>query len=319
MRIDPQGRIEVGSDAVILDRPGEKHEAIVLSHAHADHAVRKGHILASPETARLMEVRYGVKDVEIIDYKTPRSIGSMTVTLLPSGHILGSSQVLVETAQTSLLYSGDIKLRQGYSCRPINIPRAEHLILEATFGKHTYQWPRQETIENQVFDFIAASQGEGYVPVFLAYSLGKSQELLALMARRKVRVWVSKTVYQMSKVYEEFGISLGNYEPYADETYIPGVLVIPSQKAKYLRVKNPHFATVSGWAVSRRFNRGAFQIPLSDHADFGELLRYVDKVSPRKVWTTHGFARELASALRHRGYDARPLSEVGSGLQLSFT
>lgn len=292
----------------MLDRAGRDGEPIVLSHAHADHAVRKGRIIASLETARLLQVRYGVKSAEPIEYGEPIRVGDMKITLYPSGHILGSAQVLVETTQTSLLYSGDVKLRPGYSCGPIQIPQAENLIVEATFGTHLFQWPKRERIEQQIFDFIEKSLVGGRTPVFMAYSLGKSQELLALLSKRDISVSVSKTVWQMSKVYEEFGVNLGDYRLHADEHDVPGVLIVPPQKARYVEADNPRFATVSGWALTRRFNRGTTQIPLSDHADFGELLRYVDRVGPKKVWTTHGYARELASVLRHRGYDACPLS-----------
>ena len=303
----------------MLDHAGQNAEPILLSHAHADHAVRKGHIIASPETKRLLEVRYGVKTAKSLDYGKRMSLGKMHITLYPSGHILGSAQVLVETPRTSLLYSGDIKLRTGYSCRSIEIPQAENLIVEATFGTHLFQWPKKERIEQQIFDFIEKSLVGSRTPVFMAYSLGKSQELLALLARKKIPVSVSKTVWKMSKVYEEFGVDLGNYSLYADERTLPGVLIVPPQKARFVDVENPSFATVSGWALTRRWNDGSSQIPLSDHADFGELLRYVDSVKPLTVWTTHGYAKELARALRHRGYDARPLEEAGTGEQLSLT
>ena len=302
----------------MLDHAGRDGEPIILSHAHSDHAVRRGRIITSPETKRLLEVRYGVKTAESLDYGSKMAFGEMRVTLYPSGHILGSAQVLVETPQTSLLYSGDIKLRAGYSCRPIRIPQAENLIVEATFGTHLFQWPARERIERQVFDFVEKSRISGRTPVFMAYSLGKSQELLALLARENIPVWVSKTVWEMSKVYEGFGVDLGDYRLYADEGSVPGVLIVPPQKSRYVKVANPGFAAVSGWAMTRRFNRGATQIPLSDHADFGELLRYVDRVGPKKVWTTHGYARELATALRHRGYDARPLDSSAEGAELSI-
>jgi Cft2 family RNA processing exonuclease len=313
MRIYPQGRVQFGDSAIVLDRTSRNGEPIILSHAHADHAVRKGQILASPETSRLLQARYGVDTHRIINYGTSVMLGELKITLYPSGHILGAAQILLQTTETSLLYSGDIKLRPGYSCKPIQIPQAEHLIVEATFGSHLFQWPRTEKIEQQVFDFIEQSLNKGCTPVFLAYSLGKSQELLALLAKEGVEVSVSKSIWDMCKVYEEFGVNLGNYELYRDEEKVPGVLVAPQQKARHLKIADPSFATVSGWAVTRRFNRGAFQIPLSDHADFGELLRYVDKVRPKKVWTTHGYAGELATALRHRGYDAHQLDASAEG------
>jgi Cft2 family RNA processing exonuclease len=318
MRIYPEGRVEFEDFSIMLDHAGRDGEPVVISHAHSDHAVRRGRIIASPETARLLEVRYGVKSAEPIEYGEPISVGDMKVTLYPSGHILGSSQVLIETNQTSLLYSGDVKLRESYSCRPIQIPRAENLIVEATFGTHLFQWPKRELIERQIFAFIEKSLSGGRTPVFMAYSLGKSQELLALLVREKIPVSVSKTVWKMSKVYEEFGVNLGDYRLYENQEHLPGVLVVPSQRARFLKLRRPRFAFVSGWAMTRRFNRGAYQIPLSDHADFGELLRYVDMVKPLKVYTTHGYARELATALRHRGYDARPLSANTQSVQLSI-
>jgi Cft2 family RNA processing exonuclease len=318
MRVYPEGRVEFRGSAIMLDHAGPNGEAIMLSHAHSDHAVRKGRIIASPETARLLEVRYGTKGVEPIEYGKPIGVGDMKITLYPSGHILGSAQVLIETPQASLLYSGDVKLRESYSCRPIQIPQAENLIVEATFGTHLFQWPKKERIEQQIFDFVEKGLADGRTPVFMAYSLGKSQELLALFSRKEIPVSVSETIWDMSRVYEEFEVDLGDYRLYEEAQDVSGVLIVPSQKSRFVEAVNPCFATVSGWALTQRFNRRATQIPLSDHADFGELLRYVDQVKPLKVWTTHGYASELASALRHRGYDARPLSEAGSGLQLSL-
>ena len=47
-------------------------------------------------------------------------------------------------------------------------------------------------------------------------------------------------------------------------------------------------------------------IGLSDHADFGELLEYVQRARPRKVYTVHGDAA-FAGYLRQRGFDAQHL------------
>src|SRR6266576_18882 len=49
--------------------------------------------------------------------------------------------------------------------------------------------------------------------------------------------------------------------------------------------------------------------PLSDHADYNDLVRYVDLVQPRRVFTLHGFAAEFARDLRERGIEAWALTE----------
>ena len=49
--------------------------------------------------------------------------------------------------------------------------------------------------------------------------------------------------------------------------------------------------------------------PLSDHADYPDLIRYVELVQPRRVFTLHGFAAEFARDLRERGVEAWALNK----------
>ncbi|MER3420999.1 MAG: hypothetical protein C4290_10955 [Chloroflexota bacterium] len=72
----------------------------------------------------------------------------------------------------------------------------------------------------------------------------------------------------------------------------------------------PRLAFISGWAVDPwvRFRMGVdAAFCLSDHADYDELLEYVRRVNPRRVYTVYGFAVDLATDLRSYGYDASPL------------
>src|SRR5262249_42104376 len=71
-------------------------------------------------------------------------------------------------------------------------------------------------------------------------------------------------------------------------------------------------AILTGWAVEPNC-RFRYQcdaaFPLSDHADFPELLEMVKRVQPRKIYTLHGFAADFAQTLRELGYDAQALSQ----------
>ena len=71
-------------------------------------------------------------------------------------------------------------------------------------------------------------------------------------------------------------------------------------------------AVVTGWAMDPgsiyRYQCDA-AFPLSDHADYPDLLRFVEAVKPRQVYTLHGFAREFAATLRARGIDALALGQ----------
>ena len=78
------------------------------------------------------------------------------------------------------------------------------------------------------------------------------------------------------------------------------------------KIPKKRVAMISGWAVEPnaiyRYQVDA-AFPLSDHADYTDLLRYVELVQPKRVLTLHGFAAEFARDLRERGIEAWALSE----------
>ena len=84
------------------------------------------------------------------------------------------------------------------------------------------------------------------------------------------------------------------------------------------KIPRKRVAMISGWAVDPnaiyRYQVDA-AFPLSDHADYNDLLRYVDLVSPKRVLTLHGFAAEFARDLRDRGIEAWAL---GAENQMEF-
>jgi hypothetical protein len=71
-------------------------------------------------------------------------------------------------------------------------------------------------------------------------------------------------------------------------------------------------AILTGWALdagAKYRSRCDEAFPLSDHADYDELHRYVELVQPKRVLTVHGFAAEFAADLRRRGVEAWALAQ----------
>src|SRR5207253_9109495 len=69
---------------------------------------------------------------------------------------------------------------------------------------------------------------------------------------------------------------------------------------------------ISVWAVDPNavyLYQDVAAFSLSDHADYDDLIRYVELVRPRRVLTLHGFAAAFARDLRARGVEAWALSE----------
>ena len=91
------------------------------------------------------------------------------------------------------------------------------------------------------------------------------------------------------------------YEITADDSKKSKIFCTPSFERSIFSA----FAT--GWQ-----NRGGYSkvFPLSDHADFSQLLEYVKTANPKNVFTVHGYAREFAHFVQRRlGISARPLEE----------
>ncbi|MEY2438944.1 MAG: ligase 1, partial [Verrucomicrobiota bacterium] len=93
------------------------------------------------------------------------------------------------------------------------------------------------------------------------------------------------------------------------------VLICPpsANRSRMLeKIPRKRVAMISGWAVEPgaiyRYQVDA-AFALSDHADYTDLIRYVDLVQPTRVLTLHGFAAEFARDLRDRGVEAWALTE----------
>ncbi len=289
-----------------------------VSHAHSDHIAPHGEVLCSAGTSRLMQARMpGRRREHVLPFgHTEPLTPDTTVTLHPAGHIHGSAQCLLEhAAHGSLLYTGDFKLRPGRSAEPCATPRADTLIMETTFGRPHYVFPPTAEVLAAIVAFCHACLDEGETPVLFGYSLGKSQELLCGLAEARLPVMLHPQTARLTRIYEELGIAFPAWRAF-DAAELPDhVVICPPQSASSAflkKIPRRRTAVVTGWAVDPgaiyRYQCDA-AFPLSDHADFPDLLRFVAAVQPKRVLTLHGFTQDFARTLRERGIEAWALGE----------
>ena len=154
---------------------------------------------------------------------------------------------------------------------------------------------------------------DGAVPIFFAYSLGKAQEAMAILGAAGLPLTAHGAVASLARVYEESGVALPPYRRY-DVADFDGQRVLiwpPSGRAlpAAVRGREVRTASLTGWSVERATSyRGGSEVgfPLSDHADFPALLRYIELAQPRKVLLNHGW-RDFVYRLRRMGIDAEYL------------
>jgi len=300
---------------VWLDPRDAKRFAFV-SHAHSDHIALHDEILVSERTAGLMQTRLpGTRIEHRVPFGERRRVHDLDLTLLPAGHMFGSAQLCLFTGDDTLLYTGDFKLRPGKSAEHVKWRQADTLVMETTFGRPCYRFPPAEQVINQLVTFCRETIDDSEVPVLLGYSLGKAQELLCSLDGAGLTPMLHGSVFQMTRIYEEFGQSFCKFVRYDANDVAGKVLICPpsANRSRMLEgIPRKRVAMISGWAVDPnaiyRYQVDA-AFPLSDHADYTDLLRYVELVKPERVLTLHGFAAEFARDLRERGIEAWALSE----------
>src|SRR5206468_9114626 len=294
-----------------------------VSHGHSDHIAPHQEIIVSERTARLMQSQLpGSRTEHVLPFGEKRSLHGLDLMLLPAGHIFGSAQCLLFVGTETLLYTGDFKLRPGKSGEHAQWRQADTLIMETTFGLWRYRFPPTEQVIDQMVAFCRETIHAAEVPVLLGYSLGKAQEILCSLEGAGLTPMLHGSVYQMTRIYEQFGQSFCKYVRYNTNDVAGKVLICPpsANHSRMLeKIARKRVAMISGWAV----DPGAvyrYQVDtafaLSDHADYTDLLRYVELVQPRRVFTLHGFAAAFAADLRRRGIEAWALSEEN---QMEFT
>jgi len=229
--VDPGGSSR-GEYTLPLALTASEHlDAIVLTHAHADHsaglqAVMAAYpivpVLATPSTVALLQLLGRFTDATLAHARPtpfyerctfePTCHGpAWTVRLLPAGHLLGAAMVVLDTPEGRVVCSGDVSLASQYTVRRAARPRqrADVLVLESTYGDREFR-PRVLE-EARLVDQVRAALERGGHVLIAAPPLGTAQEvLLTLLDARLqgrlagVTVWVDEMVGAVNSVYARY-------------------------------------------------------------------------------------------------------------------
>ena len=198
-------------------------DAVVLSHAHIDHCGRlpllvkrgfRGPIYTNKACADLVPILlrdsanlamrdaerervpalYDLEDVETtlrllqpIAYDTRREVlPGVTVRARDAGHILGSSSVEVWVSeggeQRKLVFSGDLGQYDTPILQdPFAFESADLVLMESTYGNRQHRG--REDTERELGGILAQAQRDGGNVIVPAFAIGRSQELLYLLAK----------------------------------------------------------------------------------------------------------------------------------------
>lgn len=207
-------------------------DAVVLSHAHSDHSIMvpylykmgyDGPLYCTEPTRDMMimlaldyigvahrehqrapydssAIKKAVKRTITPDYGEVTDIASdLRLTLKNAGHILGSSLVHIHVGEGlhNILYTGDYNYDQSEMLRPADtdFKRVETMITESTYGGKDSEQQPAEQAQKQFLSKMKQTLNKGgnvLVPVF---AVGRSQEILGLLADELDRSYFEYDVY----------------------------------------------------------------------------------------------------------------------------
>lgn len=282
-------------------------DVCMISHAHSDHlptSFKQLSAICSPITSDFVALR---------TKKRIEASADDRVRMLEAGHIAGSRMFFV-SGETKVLYTGDFCTREKEQMKAAKPHKCDVLVVEATYGRPEYVFPPHDEVISIAKDWLEDALAAGESAVLFAYPLGKSQELAS--ALRELPLVFHPTIAENNRVLLRHGYKLRCEEYDPERTKAPFVYVTSGYgrdlaRVESMRKKGARTAAFSGWALNHGFAKRSKldeAFPVSDHCGFNELIEFVRMCGPDQVFTTHGFAKELASHIRRTlGTSAQPL------------
>lgn len=288
----------------------------IITHAHSDHA-RWGsqYYLCHHQSVPLLKLRLGAQiNAEGKAWGETFFMHGVQVSLHPAGHIIGSAQIRVEYKGEVWVVSGDYKLENdglSESWEPVN---CHTFLTESTFGLPVYRWQKQEDIYRKMQAWVSANALQGKSSLFIAYSLGKAQRILAPLSATGKKIYVHGAIRNVQDTLVQAGwkmpetVSITKDTPASD---LKGAVVVAPPSAEgstWMKKFAPYALGIcSGWMhirgqVRRRNADGGFA--LSDHCDWPSLLTAIKATGASRVFVTHGFQSVLSRYLQESGIES---------------
>ncbi|MBN2014309.1 MAG: MBL fold metallo-hydrolase [Candidatus Altiarchaeota archaeon] len=212
----------------------DRVDAVVLSHAHLDHSgmlpalhrrnhpkiyatdlsLETSHLLQK-DSAKINQLRkerhiYSIHDIEAmhssevsIPYGADRSLTeNISFKLLDAGHIPGSAAVLLEIEGKKVYYTGDIKTKDTHLQAGAEIPEADVLIIESTYGDRVH--PSRREMEKEFLSTIEETVDRGGNALIPAFAVGRTQEVLMMLEDMPYPIYLDGMGQQVTSLFLQY-------------------------------------------------------------------------------------------------------------------
>ena len=315
---------------VVCDGFAEDYPYRIQTHIHDDHMREfdrsKGlqDLYMSPETYDLLVAD---RNAELIYRDNLHQIqrgrevaqylnNGLQLSLLPSNHMLGSCQVMLEQPDGIRIgYSGDF----GW---PLDeVIKVDQLVVDSTYGgPNSVRNYTQGAAEECLISIVCERLPYGSVHI-RAHRGTVERVLQVLHGNVEVPILASERLIKEVNVYQKYGFAVGKVDALDSDIGRSAV-----NERSYIRLysKGDGFGNelISGTSITcsafmtdsahplMKFSDRAYCVALSNHADFNDTLAYVEATGAKRVITDntqhHGWELALAINNHLTGVHAEP-------------
>lgn len=288
-----------------------------LSSANAGELGKNRRFLCTEATQVLAARGRGKLDVLTAPYDHPLTVGELTLSLHPSGHMLGGAQIAVQREDRVVVYAGDVHTRGSATAMAAEPKACNVLALGASYAARGLRFPPREEVLRDIRRFVDATLGGRGTPVLLAPPLDIAQELLVELGRAGYKLKVHRQLADIAKLYGQLGVALPPFKRLGRTIARGDVVLMPVILRAQAEVgTDPRLAFVGPRAVDPVYvhqQRVAKAFPLSNVADGEALLEFVKATGASEVFLTGGEVETFRSALAQEGlrvYDLQPREQL---------
>lgn len=186
--------------------------------------------------------------MQIAQYDRWREFKDGRFKLLYSGHIPGSSSIIIEYKGKRILYTGDINLTETQLLSPLtyhnNLKDIDVVLVESTYGDEDH--PPREKVEKEFVDELKDILKNGGKAIIPAFAVGRAQEIIMLLHKENLNVpiYLDGMSKKVSNIILSKPNSIKDYDEFKEA--MNNVKFVTSKSRKEVSEKRGIFVTTSG-------------------------------------------------------------------------
>jgi putative mRNA 3-end processing factor len=252
----------------------------------------------------------------VTPFGRPFAMGRLRLELLPSGHVPGAAQLLIEADGWRVAYCGPLNPSPGRFAEAPQVRAADALCIDAPLAACGRKLLPRAEVEAQLLAAVEGALNDGVTPVVLAPVLGAAEDVVALLGGAGHALRVHTRIAAWLAAYARVGIPTASptVKRFRGSPARGEVVVWPLEDrnaAAIGRLRQARLFAVSGLALDPEWagrQRVEAAFAPADHGDLPSLVAHARAAEARDVWLTSGMSDAAVRAFAAAGVTAHSLS-----------